>query len=199
MGKPYPEKSRSRGRWALIGIFLLFFVPVALAWLLNIEPPDWLTSARTNHGDLFQPPLSFPLEDLRTIEARPVPTGLVRDKWTLVHIVRSDCLGDCERAVYRTRQARYALGNDMHRIQRLLVADSANIHDTAIKVREYDGNIAIIAAEPKWFERAFFVRPGAEIYLVDPQGYLILSYPQTADPSGLISDLERLLKISKLG
>jgi cytochrome oxidase Cu insertion factor (SCO1/SenC/PrrC family) len=39
----------------------------------------------------------------------------------------------------------------------------------------------------------------AEIFLVDPQGYLIMWYPRDANPSGLIKDLERLLRISKIG
>lgn len=193
------DKARDRGRWTLLGIFMLFFIPVMLAWLLNIETPAWLPSARTNHGDLIQPPLSFPLADLRTVDARPLPTQFLQGKWSLVSIQRTSCLADCDRTVYRSRQVRYALGKDMDRIQRVLVTALSNVRETAKKVQKYDGNVSVVAAEPEWFERASFVRAGVEIYLVDPQGYLILTYARTADPSGLISDLERLLKISKIG
>jgi hypothetical protein len=34
---------------------------------------------------------------------------------------------------------------------------------------------------------------------VDPQGYLMMRYPQAVDRRGLLADLERLLKISKIG
>lgn len=37
------------------------------------------------------------------------------------------------------------------------------------------------------------------IYLVDPQGYLMMRYPQDVDRRGLLADLERLLKISQIG
>jgi hypothetical protein len=40
--------------------------------------------------------------------------------------------------------------------------------------------------------------PG-RIYLVDPIGNLVLSYPPDADPSGMRKDLARLLHLSQLG
>ena len=39
----------------------------------------------------------------------------------------------------------------------------------------------------------------AGIYLVDPQGFLMMRYPQDVGRRGLLADLERLLKISKIG
>lgn len=191
---------RNRGRWVLAGIFALFLFPVLAAWLLNIETPDWLPSAKSNHGELIRPPLPFPTAGLQSKgTAEQVGTGLLHGKWTLVHVAPSSCLADCARAVYRMRQVRHALGKDMRRIQRLLVSASENVEETQKKVRLYDDSIAIISAKPGWFTQATFVRPGIEIYLVDPQGFLILSYADNADPSGVIKDLKRLLKISKIG
>jgi hypothetical protein len=40
---------------------------------------------------------------------------------------------------------------------------------------------------------------GSAIYLIDPQGYLMMRYPLSVDQHALLSDLERLLKISKIG
>jgi hypothetical protein len=37
------------------------------------------------------------------------------------------------------------------------------------------------------------------IYLVDPLGNLVLRYPRDADPSRMRKDLERLLKVSRIG
>ena len=37
------------------------------------------------------------------------------------------------------------------------------------------------------------------IYLLDPQGYFMLSYPVDADPDGMCKDLVRLLKVSHSG
>ena len=37
------------------------------------------------------------------------------------------------------------------------------------------------------------------IYLVDPLGNFMMSYPGDADPSGLRKDLTRLLRVSRIG
>ncbi|MNC92394.1 hypothetical protein D3C83_88130 [compost metagenome] len=37
------------------------------------------------------------------------------------------------------------------------------------------------------------------IYLLDPLGNLVLRYPRDADPSRMKKDLERLLKVSRIG
>ena len=37
------------------------------------------------------------------------------------------------------------------------------------------------------------------IYLVDPIGNLMMRFPADPDPSGVIKDLQRLLKYSRLG
>jgi hypothetical protein len=37
------------------------------------------------------------------------------------------------------------------------------------------------------------------VYLVDPLGNLMLRFPRDPDPSGMIKDLQRLLKYSRIG
>jgi hypothetical protein len=37
------------------------------------------------------------------------------------------------------------------------------------------------------------------IYVVDPLGNLVLRYPRDADPSRIRKDIERLLKVSRIG
>ena len=37
--------------------------------------------------------------------------------------------------------------------------------------------------------------PGIPVYILDPNGWLILRYPPGADPGGLRSDLAKLLKL----
>jgi len=37
------------------------------------------------------------------------------------------------------------------------------------------------------------------IYLVDPLGNLLMRYPTTVKPGGMLKDLKRLLRLSKIG
>jgi len=41
--------------------------------------------------------------------------------------------------------------------------------------------------------------PADHIYVIDPLGNLVLRYARDADPAGIIKDLARLLKISRIG
>jgi hypothetical protein len=97
------------------------------------------------------------------------------------------------------RQARFALGEDMQRIQRLMVFPVDAAEGLAKKLAGLDAALMIVSADAAWMERLKTGGGAAEIFLVDPQGYLIMWYPRDANPSGLIKDLERLLRISKIG
>jgi cytochrome oxidase Cu insertion factor (SCO1/SenC/PrrC family) len=37
------------------------------------------------------------------------------------------------------------------------------------------------------------------VYIIDPLGNLMMYYPPDADPSGMLKDLKKLLKYSKIG
>ncbi|MGH8753445.1 MAG: cytochrome C oxidase subunit I, partial [Burkholderiales bacterium] len=37
------------------------------------------------------------------------------------------------------------------------------------------------------------------VYLVDPQGNVMLRFPRNPDPSKMVKDITRLLKVSRIG
>ena len=192
-------RPETRGRLLVSGLFALFFLPIAVAWYLNIKMPDWLPSGRTNHGTLVEPPVRLETEGMRSVEGRRVDASLFKGKWTLLYAAESSCRATCEKALYKMRQARFALGEDMQRIQRLTVFPVDAADGLAKKVEGLDAALMVVSADAPWMERFKAGGGAAEIFLVDPQGYLIMWYPQDANPSGLIKDLERLLRISKIG
>ena len=74
-------------------------------------------------------------------------------------------------------------------------------HSVAATVmKEYDGTWAA-AAQGSALLKAFPYRDAQRdhIYLVDPLGNVVLRYPKDADPSRMKKDLERLLKVSRIG
>ncbi len=195
---PAPN-SPLRGRLILGGLFALFFLPILTAWVLNVGQPDWLSFGKTNHGNLIEPAARFEESMLAAVDGRPIGEGLLKGKWTIVYIEPSACLVECDHAVFRMRQSRYAMGKDMDRVQRLVVLPKSSVEQAADKLLAYDPGLNVVAAEPRWLDQW---RPGkgeAELYIVDPQGFLIMWYRADAEPGGLIKDLKRLLKISKIG
>jgi len=188
-----------KGRLTLLALFVVFFLPIVVALALNLELSHWLPFGQSNHGQLVAPAERIETATLTTVEGSPVVDTLFTEKWTLLYVEPSACLKACDRAVYRMRQSRYAMGKDMDRVQRLVVASRTAARDAADKLLAYDPSLKIVAAAPAWIDG---LRPGsrkAEIFVVDPQGYLVMWYRPDADPAGLIKDLKRLLKISKIG
>lgn len=188
-----------RGRVILAGLFAIFFLPIFAALMLNVELPQWLPFGKANHGNLIEPAARIGASALSGVDGLPAEGGWLEGKWTLIYIEPSACLAECERAVYRMRQSRFAMGKDMDRVQRMVITPTIRAKETAEKLLGDDPDLKVVAADPKWLNGS---RPGAgeaEIYIVDPQGFMVMWYRADADPGGLIKDLQRLLKISKIG
>jgi cytochrome oxidase Cu insertion factor (SCO1/SenC/PrrC family) len=190
---------RRRARTLLIGAFLIFFLPIAAAWLLNVFAPDWRPFGTTNHGTLVQPVRSVTVASLRRPDGTEMATDYLSGRWTLVHLPDGVCGQSCTEALARSRQVQQALGDDMHRVQLLLVVARSGDAPSV----EIPPEVSFAVANSDWLASFSFDDSTPErapwIYLVDPQGYLMMRYPQDVDRRGLLADLERLLKISQIG
>jgi hypothetical protein len=145
------SRHRGRQRRALIVLALLFFAPLALAFILYYGV-GWRPGARVNHGDLVEPPV--PLPDLLLPpgdEARPAAAGaaapgavaavsptILKGKWTLVYLGAGSCPAGCRTDLYNTRQVRAALGPDRERVQRVFLAEGACCDSEWLRVQQPD-------------------------------------------------------------
>jgi hypothetical protein len=152
-------------------IFLVCAAPLVLgtaAYLLR-----WTPGAASNYGELLPP--------------RPV-AGVERGKWVLVTFDAAACDAYCERKLYLMRQVRRATGKEMDRVERLWVlTDGGKPRAEILPGIEGTRLAAFAAAE-------FPGNAVDHIYLVDPQGNLMMRFPRDPDPAKMIKDLERLLK-----
>ena len=190
---------RRRARILLAGTFLIFFLPVVGAWLLNVYAPDWRPFGMVNHGTLVQPVRPVSAVQLRHFGGTPIDPGYLSERWTLVHLLDGDCGQSCMDALSRSRQVQRALGDDMYRVQLLLVRAAPVV----ARLAELPAGVDSAVADSDWLAHFTATNagagPDAGIYLVDPQGFLMMRYPQDVGRRGLLADLERLLKISKIG
>lgn len=192
------ERPRLGPRRLLLIAFLIFFLPVIAAWLLNVLAPGWLPFGTVNHGTLVQPVRPIDGSGLMRLEGGALDADYLGGRWTLVHVITAPCEAACLDALTRIRQVRRALGDDMKRTQHLAVlADSTFAADfEGLEVT------AALAGEGllEDFDFADADAPASPaLYLVDPQGYLMMRYAPGVDQHALLADLERLLKISKIG
>jgi hypothetical protein len=165
-------------------IFLVCAAPIVfgtLAWRLH-----WGTPASANYGELIAP---------RALQA---PAFLpLRGKWVLVTFDPAACPAECEKKLYLVRQVRRAQGAGAERIERLwLVTDGARPRAQVLAAIE---GTRVEPSQKAADMQAFPGNPLRHIYVVDPLGNLMMRYPADPDPSRVIKDLERLLKLSRIG
>lgn len=190
-----------RGRLQLIALFLVFFLPVLGALWLHVERAGWTPFGTTNHGELLRPPAQIAVTGLRSVSGQPVGDGLLRERWTLLLLTGAECGAACRRLLSDTRRVRWGLGKDMDRVQRLVVVREAAALSGIANLPGEQSDLELAVAEADWPGVALGLS-GADsgaLFVVDPRGYVVLRYPFDADLRGLLKDLERVLKISKVG
>ena len=197
--EPGLERRRRRSRLVLVGLFALFMGPILIAYTLNVLYPGWAPFGTSNRGALVEPARSLSTQGLRPADGEPLAAEPFTERWTLVAVHGPGCGQACEQALVRMRQTRLALGKDAGRLQRWLVVSEAGAAPARELVERHQG-VRVLAATRAWTAAlgAPEATPGT-VYLVDPQGYLVLRYdPALADDS-ILKDLKRLLRISKIG
>ena len=165
-------------------IFLVCAAPIVLGTLAYRY--HWGTPATANYGELV------PARPLSGAAFKPL-----RGKWVLVTFDPAACPAECEKKLYVVRQVRRALGADAERIERLwVVTDSGKPRADVLAAIEGSQVQPVHEAGEM---SAFAGNPLRHIYVVDPLGNLMMRYPEDPDPGKIIKDLERLLKVSRIG
>jgi hypothetical protein len=190
-----------RQRRLLIGLALLFFAPLGLAFYLYYGPGTWHPGGHVNAGELITPVRPLPALALPLLGEGNTDPNFLKGKWTLLVVGTGDCTESCRRRLYDTRQIRLALDRDMNRVQRVLVAedgccDAHFLHDEhpdLIAIRAAPAVAPLLAQLPGPHSAA------SRIYLIDPLGNLMMFYGADIKPKGMLEDMKRLLRLSSIG
>jgi hypothetical protein len=180
-----PAEAVARARFKLALLALFFAAPPLLAWLAYRL--HWAPGTRSNYGELIAPPR-------RLAEA---PLAALRGKWVLVSFDGAACDAYCQKKLYFMRQLQRAQGKDQARVVRLwLLTDAGRPRPDLLAA--FEGT----RVEPAGALAARFPVSGAlsdHLYIVDPLGNLMMRYPRDPNPSRMLKDLQRLLKVSGIG
>jgi len=195
-----------RNRAKLLLVAGLFFLPAIAATVLYVS--GWRPRTQVNYGDLVQP--ARPIQDvtLQTLDGSAHPFSATRGKWLMIYFGPSSCDVACAHDLYKMRQVQIAQGKDADRIALLFVITNgaapprllATLKDYP-DMRVVTGPSAAVTA----LARQFYLPAGSPlnglnlIYVVDPLGNLMMSYPPDADPSRMRKDFVRLLQVSQVG
>ena len=189
-----------QGRGALIGLAALFFVPLIGAfWLYYIG--GWRPAGSTNHGELISPVVTLTAPALTTLEGSPATLDQLKEKWSFVYVADGACDTDCRDALWAMRQTRLLLADDMDRVRRILIAGE-ECCDTEFLNSEHAGLDVLQVTDAdgqRWLDRFPRTEGVHYIYIVDPLGNLMMRFDAKENPKGLLSDIEKLLKLSHIG
>jgi cytochrome oxidase Cu insertion factor (SCO1/SenC/PrrC family) len=203
---PTSPANTARSRTQLWILVAMFFVPLAIAFLLYYGTQGWRPAGNTNRGELVVPARPLPELPLTAADDSELPSDLLHGKWTVVYVGAGDCDTRCREALVLMRQSRLALNDDMKRVQRLFLT-TGNCCDLPYLQAEHGGLVIAKLDTPNGerfaaeFQAAIQtpLATAGRIYIVDPLGNLMMSYPPGSEPKGLLQDLKKLLKLSHIG
>ncbi|MDJ0739396.1 MAG: hypothetical protein QNJ91_06745 [Gammaproteobacteria bacterium] len=200
-----PDAQAQRNRVKLLLIIGLFLLPPIAAWLTWQYVGSTGVEGTTNAGTLVSPARPLDIAGLSAGDGQPLGDAVLRGRWTYVMFASNGCDARCAQQLYLTRQIRLGVNKDMPRVQRLLVLDDAPAADLAQTLASEHADLVVAvrgdaaAALLERFRGDGFAPDGAQCFLVDPLGNLMMFYDPGVPPKGMIKDLRKLLKVSQIG
>lgn len=205
------KKKSNRSRVVLILLILLFAAPIAIPWLaLKNETLYELLHPKStkSFGDLISP--ARPLADIHFIQldGTDYPIDNMHQKWSYLYISDRGCDQDCIDSLTKVRDARYAQSGDALRVNYYLILTNYNQqNDLANLIKEHprmtvltlDNKVAAQFLDQFRIDGESSVLEAGRVYLVDPIGNLMMSYPQGFHRDGLLKDLKKILHYSQIG
>jgi len=190
---PPTPADQKRGRRMFLFMFVLFFGPFILAVLAKNY--GWFIDKDTvNYGTLVTPPTQ--LSDANfAVENKDFDIQL-REKWSLLFFIPEQCEKneECLKGVRELEAIHLLLNRDIQRVQ-LLAINNADL-DLGVYTKQlsHGNNLSFLQNQIAQAQQAL-----TGTYLIDPKGFMVLSYPLSADGKKMQKDIKRLLKYSRIG
>jgi len=168
-----------------------------------------------NRGTLVQPPRQLDEHELKDASGLSFKYADLEPRWTmLVPGAGPRCDEACELSLYMTRQIHVAMGKEFKRLQRMYISENS-VENTELVVQERSDqrpappDFAQYLADEHQGLKALTLQSGgygllfgehgedaSTWYLVDPQGWIMMSYNGEVPYKDVIADLKFLLKNS---
>ena len=199
------ENPNKKNKIIIAAIIIVFTGPLILSWFI-FNHTDFLEARGTsNYGQIITPPIL--LEDFSLVD----PTNLERKntlygKWSMIFVAES-CDEICMENVYRMRQIHMGIGKHSLRVQKVLFLTNQHPGELSKLFINYAGQQVIntdsvdLDALLDKFRSEKVINPtkAGHIYISDPLGNLMMSYPSDINPKGILKDLKKLLRASRIG
>ncbi|HYG08220.1 MAG TPA: hypothetical protein VD865_17660 [Stenotrophomonas sp.] len=185
---PAPAASGRRGRGKLIALFVLFFGSMLMAGVLRFS--GWQPAGQRNHGELLSPPVDLrAMAPLQADGARYVWRPGERI-WRVVLAPPAQCAPACLALARDLDKVWQLFGHDADKVEILWIGTPPAGLPSMPALRVLQADPALRNALPGVDDAR-----GTPVYVIDPNGFVILRYAPGFDAGGLRQDLAKLLKL----
>nr|WP_227875433.1 MULTISPECIES: cytochrome C oxidase subunit I [Paraburkholderia] len=184
----------------LLLIALICGAPIAISYFTYyvIKPKGGSTS----YGTLIEPQRTIPSALMVTgDDGREVPLDSLKGHWLMISVDGSACGETCAQKLYFMRQVRATQGAERERVVTVWLRTDDAAVPAVVKTAYPDTRMlrADSAAVAAWLPATDKTNDTDHIYLVDPNGNLMMRFPEQPDPSKIKQDVTKLLKWSRIG
>lgn len=184
-------QAQSKNKLSIIGLAVLFLSPVIIAIVMNSNLIDYSPGSFKNHGSFIQPPIKVTdKESLKSYE----------EFWTVVYSHKGNCDDDCLKMLDTLYRIRLTKGHKMKQVKLLVLhpeGTNLNIPEqyTSIEKQSYlvtdelNNTLANLSNQS--------LGNGKGLFLLAPEGFLMMSYSVDFEPRDVIKDLGLLLRARK--
>lgn len=184
-----PPGQRRRGRLQLILILAVVIGPMILASAMY-QWRFWVPETRSYHGEL-----------IGTGQTR-IDLGVVgaeETRWQLLVTVPEVCDAGCKELVFLARQVHIGLNRDVGRAAHGLATAQPLTADYDAQLRREYPQLSRYQLQLPAYGEIAGKASGAQLWIVDPRGNLVLRYDASSKGKAILKDLRHLLKISQIG
>ena len=192
------KSSRNRNRLVLLAIFALFFGSLLVAGVLRFS--GWRPSGMKNKGELLQPPTDLRSLTPKLVDGSDYRWNPVARTWRITVAPPADCGAECAKLAHDVHTVWEILGPEATRVDVLWLCPGTPCDLPAGAPRPATLHLlqmdpALRAKLPRADAVTFKGGRGVPVYVIDPNGFVILRYAAGSDPGDLRSDLAKLLKL----
>jgi cytochrome oxidase Cu insertion factor (SCO1/SenC/PrrC family) len=181
-------------RAKLVAIAALFVLPIAASLVTyHFFRPE----GGASYGELLLPPATVTAQPFEDPAGGRFDFARLRGRWVLVASDGGECAATCAAKLTLLRQVRLALGRDAARVARVFVVDDLRRPKPEL-LAAFDG-MQLAVTPPGMALPPGAANDRAHVYLVDPNGNVMMRWPAAAEPKRMLADLKRLLKASQIG
>lgn len=169
-----------------------FATPIVVSFLVYAYGHPRATA---NYGELLLPPDTVTAARFVAADGRDFRFPALAGRWIVVTADRTPCETACRSKLTAVRQVRLALGKEADRVATVAVVEGgapdpglrADFPDMTFARPTQPAPAGAPTADP------------AHIYLVDPNGNVMMRWPAQPDYKRMKGDLDRLLRASQIG